>query len=90
MKESKIRSLRHLCKTCFRSNKLYNKRYSKPPQFLIRVSNINFLVCLIRFVDILTSGPYLTAQFLEFLHLSFLLQSLHFSVKRRHISLTSN
>ena len=90
MKESKIRSLRHLCKTCFRSNKLYNKRYSKPSKFLIRVSNINFLLCLIKFADNLTSGPYLTAQFLELLHLSFLLQSLHFSVTRRHISLTSN
>ena len=91
MKESKIRSLRHLCRTCFRSNKLYNKRYSKPSKFLlIWVSNINLLLCLIRFADNLTSGPYLTAQFLELLHLSFLLQSLHFSVTRRHISLTSN
>ena len=36
-------------------------------------------------MDILTSGPYLTAQFLKLLHLSFLFQSLHFSVTRRHI-----
>ena len=90
MKESKIRSLRHLCKTCFRSNKLYNKRLCKPSKFLIRVSNINFLVCLIKFADNLTSGPYLTAQFLKLLHLSFLLQSLHFSVTRRHISLVTD